>query len=486
MKGESPRPSGPLPTVGTEQKCLLSLEKKYLALTEKDLKKASSLARLPKMSLKLVPQLEVRSATGEGNETLYLFQHPDPAQQYQVANISVHMSAALTEQRMAPASWLWAGQEEKMFVHAVETQQEGNGASGVLTEKHKLMDLDSFIKTKLKKKSEAGDLGDDDGDEEMACKQQAEGEEMIDVQHLVGPAAQGLVIPQGSGGLLGRAPSSASIDLECKLPPPSVKKQKAGDSLGGSPSDGMSVVESLNYDGDDGDAAAKWAKKVPLSKVLDESIDGRSVNGLKKAVKRLMAKADSRPQGVLLQSYEDKVKLCQKIVPSVLQSVESSELQKGLEMLVAEETALPGPFKEALLKKRVESLVQQNQVTALLPVINPWKQAESFDPFKPCLADAYTKGKQTMFNKVVHTDTLYNMLFRGEEGKEQVAALANACLSLFGDADMTEKTPQECAAHDDCCTLWRALHSLAVPSLTDENQESWVANKEDSGKRLHS
>eukprot|EP00971_Amphidinium_carterae_P065524 1298427-Amphidinium_carterae.3 len=536
MKGEIPKPAGARPSVQTEQTCQVTLEKKYLALNDKDLRKAADLTRLPKVCLKTVPQLEMRTGTGETMETIYLFQHPDPKEQYRVAKVTVNMAASLTEQHMSPESWLWAGQKEKFFLHAMSEQQTQNGAADLLNDKHKLMDLDTFINTKLKKKQDDGsadmeDNDDEDGEEKKEKKKVG----VVSVDELVGPAAGGLMSDPVACNVVSSQSIGAGLGVQAKTSPQSLQKLKSSCSLVGSIQDGASAVDSGfgdededDDDDDDGsspgawatrrheqyanflllvlpqkssfyaqglkqrcagldptwagvgnvrtstimrDLAKKWRKKVPLVKVLDESIDGRSVNGLRKASKRLLQKVSTMAMGTILNTYLEQVSLAQSIVPSVIASVSETQLQKGLQMVKTENIDMPLKCKEALLKRCIDSLLKVNNMRDLLTVINPWATQGTFDPCMPTLGDVYLKGKQTNFNKVLFTDCMHPLLLKGEDGKAEVLALADVSLSLFADMDLLDKSPQEAAGHDDCCTLWRALKALGCPSLLDECQD---------------
>eukprot|EP00972_Heterocapsa_arctica_P043172 6365542-Heterocapsa_arctica.AAC.1 len=62
------------------------------------------------------------------------------------------------------------------------------------------------------------------------------------------------------------------------------------------------------------DQVLLWKNKVPLSKVLDGTADGRSFSGLKKAVHRL-ASSGLTTEACVLKNYLKHVTLAQQLSP---------------------------------------------------------------------------------------------------------------------------------------------------------------------------
>eukprot|EP00972_Heterocapsa_arctica_P021683 3189163-Heterocapsa_arctica.AAC.1 len=73
------------------------------------------------------------------------------------------------------------------------------------------------------------------------------------------------------------------------------------------------------------DQVLMWKNKVPLTKVMEGSADGRSIAGLKKAVQRL-ASSGLTTEACTLKNYLKHVTLAQQLSPTYVGSVSTGEL----------------------------------------------------------------------------------------------------------------------------------------------------------------
>ena len=224
-KGQMPQPT-PASTVETTARFKIQIEKEYAIVTEKEMKKAAGLTRLPKLPLKTIPTLQVPVADNKSSETLYVFAHPDPAKQQRVAKVLVELEGSESVQHLPATENMWLGQAERYMESALEQQQIENGLSDLVKEKHRLVDFASFLSTKLLKSSR-----DDENDDDTAMEEE-EPSQFHDPSTLVGPASLPMPALSVTPSKPGRGCGSGSQAGSTKKSPPTRVGSSA--SLGGS------------------------------------------------------------------------------------------------------------------------------------------------------------------------------------------------------------------------------------------------------------
>ena len=189
-------------------------------------------------------------------------------------------------------------------------------------------------------------------------------------------------------------------------------------------------------------------------------------------MQRLYAKSDVGVASVL-NTYWQQVQMCQSISPSMLGSVSEEGLERALTMLERDAVEIPLNLQEALLRRRVNSMLALKPMRwrPFLEVINPWATSERFSALLPTLGSLESKSRLATWTKTLFTDQMVPMLFLGDASQAEVRDLCMTCLSVYRDLDMLEKTAAEAAAHEQACCIWRAVLSLCDHSLDDENQD---------------
>ena len=142
-----------------KQQCVLGveIEKSFVVLSEREMRKESGLHRIPRMSLKSLPQLTLPSQPGGGEpEVLYAFADPD--QPFRKARVKSFVGECLSETLMEPSKVFWADQGKTMLVHASTEQCAKLGVADTLQREAKLPTWDAFFLEKLatKVKGEGG------------------------------------------------------------------------------------------------------------------------------------------------------------------------------------------------------------------------------------------------------------------------------------------------------------------------------------------
>ena len=92
-------------SVVTEGTVRFQLQRSFLAMTEKDMKKSTGLARIPKMATKTLPSMTLQNEHG-ADETVYVFRDP----QEQGRRLLVSTDLATTKQRFDLPSFTHVGQ----------------------------------------------------------------------------------------------------------------------------------------------------------------------------------------------------------------------------------------------------------------------------------------------------------------------------------------------------------------------------------------
>ena len=84
-----------------------------------------------------------------------------------------------------------------------------------------------------------------------------------------------------------------------------------------------------------GQMMAHWRNKASLYKALAETMDGRSTNGLRRAVRRMLGKKETIGKGTILNTYLQQVQLAQSMGPS-MQTCTDDHLSKALQAMEKE------------------------------------------------------------------------------------------------------------------------------------------------------
>eukprot|EP00971_Amphidinium_carterae_P348922 6490745-Amphidinium_carterae.3 len=141
----------PLPeTVSTEQAHAVQVQRSYLCLTERDIRRVVGASRLPKAILKGLPTISIPSEDGKAEELGFLFE--DPEAPFRKAILSVELKAHCNKVVMDPKNCLWDGQGKKYT--AMAFGQLGNESLGSLVAREQgghlsVCSWESFLQEKL-------------------------------------------------------------------------------------------------------------------------------------------------------------------------------------------------------------------------------------------------------------------------------------------------------------------------------------------------
>eukprot|EP00971_Amphidinium_carterae_P241141 4787429-Amphidinium_carterae.2 len=145
--------------VTTEVTWKFQLEKTCVAMTEKELKKNSSMQRLSKVALRSLPSCTLPSEQG-GEELVYLFN--DPTHTGKRLHIIAEWCAK--KQQVQLPSYTHLGQGDNVVDYVLQKWLTENGG-GKLVEGTTLMDFDEFVEKKLSKAKDTTMAEEDEEDE---------------------------------------------------------------------------------------------------------------------------------------------------------------------------------------------------------------------------------------------------------------------------------------------------------------------------------
>eukprot|EP00971_Amphidinium_carterae_P352133 6492445-Amphidinium_carterae.4 len=231
-------------SVDDQHKCVdkdtthaLDIERSYIIVSEKEMRRISGQARIKRGLLKSLNSLEVPAEDASGKlETVYCF--ADKQNPFRRATLRITSSSTLSSTVLGHGKALWAGQGEAW--HHMSAKQQGSAiGTSQLVEKElqghlNLIDWEDFLEEKLK-------AGKDDGDEEQDVDDaQPQDHDM----KLVGKAASGIVVaPSGHDFLSPPVKAAKKIDNSVSN---AFKRSSSASSVvcGSVAEDGASVLDS--------------------------------------------------------------------------------------------------------------------------------------------------------------------------------------------------------------------------------------------------
>eukprot|EP00971_Amphidinium_carterae_P333414 6468159-Amphidinium_carterae.7 len=225
LDGTEEKPKGE--RVYVQQSHGLQLERVFLCVTEREMRKEGNLQRVPRACLKGLNSVEVPSACGTFKETAYLFVHP--SHPFRTCRMTVNLQTNYDKPVLEPADTLYEGQGEGYATIGIEKMADATYSALASREQSghlATMEWEDFLQNHLSK-----DAGEE-GEEGAAAAAEAPAIELT-----------GVAAPQTDIG-------SCSIQKKRRGVPPSAEKlvrAASSTSLGGRDGD-ASVVSGTACD----------------------------------------------------------------------------------------------------------------------------------------------------------------------------------------------------------------------------------------------
>eukprot|EP00971_Amphidinium_carterae_P351980 6492373-Amphidinium_carterae.2 len=461
----------------------IQVEQSYLGYTEKDMRKLTGLSRIDRACLKGLPSITVPCCDGTpGEEQLYLF--IDEGSVGKKVVMKSVLGTELISSDLVSKNCIWTGQAPAYRGYMAVQQCKKVGIADVMSKEaggHLTLQLfRDFAGEVLLGGSKDGGGGDDAED---GAEAQAEGHDDVEVTGVAAGVPQGQQLLQssfwsppaastkkpkgGTGNGIVRAGSAASLQTT----PQSADGASSG--VPGTVPDGRSVVagsaaESSLGDFDEGlfGNTPNSKTKVALEAVLDGSVDGRSIQGLKRAYQRMVNSSNHKAEGLLLGNYHKVVVVAQSLNPSNLAAASDQDLQQAIHALQAEGVTWPETTKYSLVMRKAMSLLKDRKWTDFLDMMHPWSvnEEEVFNPVLPKVGALQDKSKLfAVWRKLLFQELLGQLLDRGQPAEEDVKLLATMCVERYSSADFLMLDNRTATALDEALACLRALLALIDP-----------------------
>ena len=217
--------------------------------------------------------------------------------------------------------------------------------------------------------------------------------------------------------------------------------------------------------------------KVPISKVLLKTLDGRKVDSLKRRALNMSQENPPPVEFPLFKNYIKLVECAVRLRDSVLTGVmlEEAELNQILTCLSAEGIDLPKNIRASLVTRKVKFLMEQKDLAGMMNVITPFHK-QPWDPFDPKAA-AVGDDQATLletFTEVAFIDVLQSMLQTGSTQAAQALAFCKQCISFFEEVDPVDLDQQSAICLAESFDVWRAIVGIADDVLDLTLQEPRV------------
>jgi hypothetical protein len=199
---------------------------------------------------------------------------------------------------------------------------------------------------------------------------------------------------------------------------------------------------------------------------MDGTLDGRTVNGLKRAVSRLSTSKVDLADATLLRNYLKLVVVAQQLAPSAMQNLSAEDMHSCVATMAAEGAALPPHVKSELVVQKISELMEKGAHEEMMRIISPWEQGEFdyLDPRLGCLGDAM-EHKLRIFQKLIFNDIIIAKLLLGAQAAPSLLTFAQLCLTSFSDVDMLELDDLAASALNSALDVWRFLVAVLTPTL---------------------
>eukprot|EP00971_Amphidinium_carterae_P113844 2255988-Amphidinium_carterae.1 len=207
-----------------------------------------------------------------------------------------------------------------------------------------------------------------------------------------------------------------------------------------------------------------WKAKISLTKVLEGTIDGRSIQGLKRAVQRKMDRSTPTAEGHAMNAFYKLVLAAASLSPSNFHSTSQSDQDKTLMLMEENNVDLPSNLKYTLLMKKVNSQIQQCNYFDLVTTVSPFIEV-CWCNANQTLGGLEQNMRIAAWRKLLFEDTLCPLLTQGEAGAQKVGELSIQCQDQLQCVDVVELDLITASALEEGNTVFKAIHDLLHPSL---------------------
>eukprot|EP00971_Amphidinium_carterae_P347054 6488871-Amphidinium_carterae.2 len=457
------------------------VEKSFICLTEREMKKECNLARIPKSAVRGCNTIQIPTPDGKGKETGYLF--VDGAEPYRKCKVTLSLGSTLRKEGLSKENFLWKGQGQEFHVMCLnELGEESYAALAARDMNGHLMSStwQDFKQTKL-----LAGKGEEEDDEENMC-------ELDEGHSLVGVAAVAAAENPVSTGKKGKKKDTFQSPPEKVSVMRRLFSTESMSVAGSAADDGANQAETAGSEGPSraseglGDEDLPGPdvnnrplcicqKRIELKKCMDGSIDRRTTNGLVQAINRCTCE-DTQD---VLRTFQRLVKACLAVSPENFKQLKDSEIKENLDIIEDNGEPLLPAVQHSLILRHINKLLAERRYVELMEVLNPWK-TEVFNTKKPCLAGLPPDdGERRIgtFKKTMFTDIFSKLVKAGDTEATTVRDLCVLCIKEFGSTDLLDADTVTASCHTSSMHIWRGLRALVMPCMD--------VSLQDMGKTCH-
>eukprot|EP00971_Amphidinium_carterae_P325112 6455208-Amphidinium_carterae.3 len=204
-----------------------------------------------------------------------------------------------------------------------------------------------------------------------------------------------------------------------------------------------------------------WRLKLPLCAILENRADGRTQEGLKRALRKSEEKG-SFESGVL-RNYLKLVEVASTLATANLQSFADEELEGMLRSMDAEREQLPLGIKSKLVHRYCQNMLVKTDYTSLIAAMVPFGGTE-WSRSAPCVASlpCDDESKVGTFEEFYLKEILAPMVQKGEHAKQEVRTFCDLMVTHVAAIDSLDLETVAANCRSNClhiCNCFVALHS---------------------------
>ena len=454
-----------------------------------------------KAAVEGVPVVSMRKE-GTINEVEDVFLFPDPDKPGRRGFIGQSQSVALSANSMNMSHHTWEGQGERFFNKAIDNFNADVGALPAVKKKsNEVRSLQEVIE-KLRKPGDTNEDAKSGGTD--AKRISAESSPLH--EHSPGPKS-----PVISKQVLGmftnprvnktqarqasprddRAQKSARSEAS-ELPAPGTPQSPTADDADASAaapgSPGARSLHSTNstaafdifmQDNSNGvEFLKKWQKTCPEELVLMDQVDGRTIEGLTRAKRRMQAEADKDPlkQEVAdrFNAFHTRIKHCQLHSISKIANMSKAEVDVAVQKMGSYDITIPAKYHLTLLSMTVKRDVSEKRHIQVLQRSLPLSNGRGLNPLDLYLGaiDCPAEDKVVLFKTLVGKMVFGPLVRGGPQTAETVEQASRTILENFSKVDVI--TADSCIISckteaDKCARFLNALYAgLIDPDLVED------------------
>ena len=228
-----------------------------------------------------------------------------------------------------------------------------------------------------------------------------------------------------------------------------------------------------------GDWNSHWRQRLSLRSVLVGRPKGRTEKALRERVITLCENKATRPQGILLQEYHNKVKRAMAWRGgSVVQSLSDQVLHQDLDMFASESCLLPAVVGQALVARKAASHVTERKWEDFFDTIMAFTPdgttSDDFNPKLPLLSQLprVMKFKLQTMQTAILTDVISPMLFEGSASLPALSTLVRAGTAAMERQDAMVMDKDSAVALHDWTLVMSGLQAVCTLPFDSSHEEA--------------